>query len=166
MEIKQAQENNLVDILFLLRQCIKDMHEHGLKQWNSANPSPEYLKEQISRGAVYMAMDLGMAKGMMNLTEDAPEGYDQVDWKSSSNKILYLKYFAVHPLWKDVEIGYQLITFAENYAKENGYSSIRLDVLDSYPIDEKFINTLDFSRAGIFHSEFQKKAYACFEKNM
>ena len=41
MEIQQASSADFVEVLFLVKQCVKDMNNKGLKQWNSSNPSPE-----------------------------------------------------------------------------------------------------------------------------
>jgi hypothetical protein len=43
---------------------------------------------------------------------------------------------------------------------------VRIDVLDSYPVDEKFFTSRNFSSPGNFHSEFQKLFYTCYEKNL
>jgi GNAT superfamily N-acetyltransferase len=166
MEIKKATPYDLVDVLFLLKQCIADMNRNGLKQWNSANPSSEVIIEDIEKGTLYIYTELGMAKGMINLSEEMPEEYQQVEWKGNNEKVLYVKRFAVHPIWQDTNIGDQLLQFAENYAKEKGFTSIRLDVLDSYPVDDVFMKSRAFEPAGSFHSEFQKKPYDCFEKNL
>ena len=166
MEIKQASSYDLMDILFLLKQCILDMNKRGFKQWNSAYPGPDLIKEDIERGTLYIFRDLKIAKGMINLSDELPEEYGQVTWKGKANKVLCIKRFAVHPFWKQTDISEKLLNFAEKYAKDNKYSSIRLDVLDTYPADESFFKSRNFEYAGNFHSEFQKIPYACFEKNL
>ena len=54
MEIQLASSSDFVEILFLLRQCIKDMNEKGLKQWNTAYPSPEMIRGDIDGGVLYL----------------------------------------------------------------------------------------------------------------
>ena len=166
MEIKQASSYDLIDILFLLRQCVSDMNKRGFKQWNSSYPGPEIIQEDIQKGTLYIFTDLGIAKGIINLSDETPEEYSQISWKSNSDKILYIKRFAVHPFWKNSVIPEKLMTFAEQYAKEHDFGGIRLDVLDTYPADENFFKSRNFDYAGNFHSEFQKIPYACFEKNL
>lgn len=166
MEIIQASSYDLIDILFLLKQCILDMNKKGFKQWNSAYPGPEIIKEDIEKGTLYIFRDLGIAKGIINLSDEIPEEYTQIGWKGKSDKVLYIKRFAVHPLWKHTDISDKLMVFAEKYAKDNKFKGIRLDVLDTYPADEKFFSERNYNHAGDFHSEFQKIPYACFEKNL
>lgn len=166
MEIKQVTPYYLVDILFLLKECTLDMNQMGLKQWNNTYPGPETMKNDIDKGTLYFAVDLGIAQGMVNLSDEVPAEYSGIKWNSNPSKALYLNRFAVHPLWKDSNVPELLISFAEQKARENGYDGIRLDVLDSYPVDNNFFDGKSYGKAGEFHSEFQKIPYICYEKSL
>jgi hypothetical protein len=166
MEIKQASSIDLIDVLYLLKMCVLDMNGRGLKQWNSVHPSPEMIIEDIEKGTLYIYNELKIAQGMINLSNEAPAEYKDINWKGKTDKVLYVKRFAVHPLWMESEVPVSLINFAEKFAKENNYSTVRIDLLDSYPVGEKFFTSRNFSIAGNFHSEFQKLSYTCYEKNL
>lgn len=166
MEIKQASSYDLIDVLFLLKQCTLDMNKKGFKQWNNANPGPEIIKEDIEKGTLFIFKDSGMSKGMFNLSDEIPEEYNQIKWKVNSDKIIYIKRFAIHPLWQDSDIRERMMKFAEQYAKEKNYKGIRLDVFDSYPADEKFFKDRQYEHVGNYHSNFQKIPYSCYEKNL
>ena len=166
MEIKQASLIDLVDVLFLLRDCIVDMNSKGLKQWNSAYPGPDVMKEDIEKGTLYIFTELGIAKGMVNLSDESPQEYEEIKWNGKSDKILYIDKFVVQPIWKESDVAEKLIAFAEKYASDNKYAGIRLDVLDSYPVDNSFFKSKNYDQAGEFHSSFQKIPYTCYEKNL
>jgi GNAT superfamily N-acetyltransferase len=166
MEIKQATSYYLVDLLFLLKECVEDMNSRGLKQWNSANPGAAVIKEDINKGTLYFYSELGIVHGMINLTDEKPKEYDDVSWKSDGGKILYVNRLAVHPLYLESDVSDKLLKFTEEYAKKNKYTSIRLDVLDSYPVDNKFFVARKFESAGNYHTDFQKMPYVCFEKDL
>ena len=136
MEIKQASSIDLVDVLFLLKQCVLDMNMKGLKQWNSAYPSPELIKDDIEKGTLYIYSEMKILQGMVNLSEEPSEEYKDITWKENTTKALYIKRFAVHPIWIESEVPVNLMNFAEKYAAENNYTAIRMDILDSYPVDE------------------------------
>jgi hypothetical protein len=103
---------------------------------------------------------------MINLSDEIPEEYKDIRWKGSEGKLLYLNRFAVHPQWLDSDISLKLFEFAENYAAENKYTGIRMDVLDSYPVDRSFFDARNFQYTGDFHTDFQKMPYMCYEKSL
>lgn len=142
------------------------MNNRGLKQWNSAFPGPDLIKKDIESGGFFLYTNLGIAMGMVNLTAESPEKYEDIKWNTSDGKFLYLNRFAVHPLWLDSDIPLKLIEFAENFAIENKYTGIRLDVLDSYPVDQAFFEARNFQYTGDFHTDFQKMPYMCYEKSL
>jgi GNAT superfamily N-acetyltransferase len=166
MEIQQASSADFVEVLFLVKQCVKDMNNKGLKQWNNSNPSPGQLKHDIEKNTLYLYKEMGVAKGMINLSDEFSDDYKGIDWKSKSEKVLYVKRFAIHPLWQDSDVSDKLLEFAEKFAKDHNYTSIRLDALDNYPVDEKFFESKKFTLAGTLQSSFQKVPYACYEKSL
>lgn len=166
MEIKQVTSYHLVDVLFLLKECIADMNSKGLKQWNSANPGTAIIREDITKETLYCYTELGIIRGMINLSNEMPKEYADVTWKGNATKVLYLNRFAVHPLYIETDICDKLLKFAEQFAKNNKFTSIQLDVLDSYPVDDNFFTARKFEKAGDFHTDFQKMPYVCFEKDI
>jgi hypothetical protein len=166
MEIKQASFIDLVDVLYLLKQCVLDMNRKGLKQWNLAHPSADLIKRDIEKGTLYLLSEMKIVQGMINLTDEASGEYKEISWKGKGDKVLYIKRLTVHPLWLESEVASNLMGFAEKFARENNFTSLRIDLLDNYPVDEKFITSKEFSIAGHFNSDFQKLPYACYEKNL
>jgi hypothetical protein len=166
MEIKQATPSEFVEVLFLIRECVKDMNSKGLKQWNNASPSPEQLKDELEKGTIFLYQELGIVKGLMKLSGELPLEYAGVEWKSSMEKPLFIKLFAIHPLWHNSNISEKLLEFAEIFAKENNYSGIRLDIMENYPVGEGFFENKQFVIAGTFQSEYQKTPFVCYEKSL
>lgn len=166
MEIKQATLSEFVEVLFLVRECIKDMNNKGFRQWDQFNPSPEQLTDDLEKGSIYLIKDHGIAKGMMKLTNTQPAEFADVNWKKNLEKPLYLMLFAVHPLWQNKEVGEQMIEFAEIFAKENGFSGIRIDALTEYPFTNDFFESKQFMLADTYHNDPQKNPNVCYEKSL
>lgn len=166
MNIVKAVQNDLVEVLFLLRECILDLNNKGLKHWNNSFPGTELIQRELDNGLIFLYKEKGVAKAIMTLTGEEPEEYKHVDWKSSNEKILYLLRLAVHPRWQDTDIARKMVEFAEKYAKENGYSTIRLDVFSGDTANAKIYAETGFKETGEFHSSFQKIPYSCYEKGL
>jgi hypothetical protein len=56
------------------------------------------------------------------------------------------------------------LTYAEKYAAENAYPSIRLDVHYNNNFAINVLNALGYKKAGEIHLPFHKFSFICFEK--
>lgn len=164
MEIRQAQDKDLLEILYLLKVCIIDMNEKGLKHWNSAYPDTESIQTDLASGAIYLLKEKNVCKGMVTLSDTEPEEYRQIKWSGTCLKPLYLHRMAIHPKWQGYGLAKRLIDFAGNFAKKNGYNCIRLDVFSSSEGARQLYEKQDFHEIGSFHTSYQQIPYVCYEK--
>jgi GNAT superfamily N-acetyltransferase len=165
MNITKAEQGDLVEVLFLMKECVEDLNHNGFKHWNNAYPGSDTLIKAIEEGTLYVYRDNGIAKGMIILSVDEPKDYKKVEWKTNNNKVLYLKYLTVHPLWQNKGIAKSLMEYAELYAKDNSFEAMRVDIYSGLQAAEK-ISELGFNQAGQFHTDFQTSPYFAYEKGL
>jgi GNAT superfamily N-acetyltransferase len=166
MKIVQAVPQDLVEVLYLLKVCVNDMNEKGQKHWNNAYPGTEIMTKAIENKTLYLYKDLGITKGLIVLSHVEPEEYKDIDWPCREDKVLFLRFLTVHPLWQDAGIEKKLVEFAETFAKENKFSTIRVDIYSGVNGAEKLCVDMGFSQAGKFHSKFQQTPYFAYEKSL
>ena len=65
MNILQAAPNDLIDVLYLLKDCVSDMNGKGHKHWNSAYPGTDFIREAIDKKTLYLYKDKRITKGMV-----------------------------------------------------------------------------------------------------
>ncbi len=164
MEILQGGPEDLVEVTYLIRVCVKDMNARGLKYWNTFYPGGEIIKKDLERKTIYLAKEQGVCKGMITLDEEAPEDYNEVKWENESSKPLYVHRMAVHPKWQNTGIDKSLLEFAEKYATDNHFTSLRLDIYGSDSFTTQFYIDHQFVQSGEFHSNYQKTPFICYEK--
>lgn len=164
MEVIQAKETDLIEILYLLRVCILDMNQQGLKHWNSVYPGPHDIKADLAENKIFVAKEKGVCKGMITLDNEEPDEYKGVQWKQQTKKPLYIHRLAVHPRWQGHGIAQLLIDFAEDYAKKNGFDGLRIDIYSSSIHARHLCEKHMFVESGEFFSSFQKEPFICFEK--
>ncbi|MEH7075298.1 GNAT family N-acetyltransferase [Neobacillus drentensis] len=70
----------------------------------------------------------------------------------------------VHPKFQGKGYGKQLLQFAEEFALQNGYSSIRLDVYRQNPGALTLYERSGFQERGTIRFPFRSVSYKCFEK--
>ena len=166
MEIIQAKDKDLIEILYLLKVCILDMNKKGLKHWNSAYPDVESIQTDLLKGAIYLLKDKGVCKGMLTLNDAEPEEYRDITWPENSSKPLYLHRMAIHPKWQGLGLAKRLIDFTNDYARRNGFQCIRLDVFSPSDHARQLYEKQDFQEIGVFHAAYQKVPYICYEKQL
>ncbi len=166
MDIIKAIPSDLVEIMYLLRVCVKDMNEKGMKQWNNVYPDLLLMKKNLYGGLIYLAKERGVCKGMVTLNQEMPEDYNEILTNTDDKKTLFIQWLAVHPKWQNKGISKMLMDFAENFAKENGYKSILLDVFNNHEIAHQICQKYNYHEVGKFHSTMQKIAYVCYEKEL
>jgi GNAT superfamily N-acetyltransferase len=166
MKIIQAVTNDLVEVLYLLKECVADMNDKGIKHWNNSFPGSEIMSKAIEAGSLYLYKETELAKGMVILNEEEPEEYKKIDWGTKSEKVLYIKYLAVHPQWQGQGIARKLVAFAEEFAREHGYQVLRTDLYSGLEASGRFSEDLGFTKSGQFHSSFQQAPYLALQKSL
>ena len=166
MEIQKAKPSDLIEILYLLKECVRDMNQKGMKHWNSSYPGIEDIDHDLNKESIFLVKNKGICMGMVTLNESEPEEYKGINWSSNDSKILYMKRMAVHHNWQDKGVAEMLVKFAEDYARENKYKYIRLDTLSSNQSETKLYSNGKYNEVGQFHSTFQKTPFKCYEKKI
>ena len=166
MEISQAKTSDLVEILYLLRVCIRDMNAKGLWHWNSSFPATEQIQKDLSDGNIYLAKDNRVCKGMIILNNSEPDDYGQMKISSVNAKPLFLRCMAVHPTWQGKGIAKLMIDFAQKMAGDRGFTCIRLDIYQTSENAKQLCEKLSFKEIGSFQAKYQRIPYVCYEKQL
>ena len=166
MEINQAKPTDLIEILYLLKVCTRDMNANGQIFWNSCFPPTESVQSDLANGFIYLTKDKGVCKGMITLNVNEPEEYKDLNLSTSAKKTLYLQNIAVHPRWQGTGIATQMINFAQKFAREQGYDSIRLDIFKQSEQARQLCEKQLFKEVASFHADYQKVPFICYEKQL
>ncbi|MBN2349710.1 MAG: GNAT family N-acetyltransferase [Bacteroidales bacterium] len=166
MDILKAELPDLVEIMYLVKQCVIDMNAKGLKNWNTFYPGGKVLVHDLEKKSVFLVKDKGVCKGMITLNNIIPEEYKDINWQNKSDKVLYIHNLAVHPNWQDKGIAKMLLEFAEKYAQENGYTHLRLDIFSKDIVAQELITGNAYIKSGEFYSDYQKTPFVCYEKSI
>lgn len=164
-EIVKADKENLIEIMFLLRQCANDLISKGFSHWNSAYPSHLTVSEDLKNGSLYLLKQNGGTIGIITLNDIQDPSYKQLRWKSD-NHALIVNRLAVIPLFQNRGFAKTLMAFAEEFAKKEGYKSIRLDTFAGNENTVRFFEKCGFTRVGEVSLSKDLNIYACFEKEL
>lgn len=162
--IRAAKISDLPEIKKLTEKCAKTMEEKGIFQWNEHYPSEEKLKNDILREELYVLKEEYLL-GIVVLTSKMDEEYFPVKWLTPSHQNLYIHRLASDPDHWGEGIGQKLMDFAENFASENHFKSVRLDTFSQNKRNQLFYEKRGYVRLeNIFFPKQSEFPFYCYEK--
>ncbi len=164
MHIEKATTNNILEVMYLLQHCIEDFNKNSVYQWNTSYPDYFKLLREIEKGHLYVIRNKGVSIGAITFSEQQEPTFNEIEWKNNTDEYIVIRRIAVFPSWQKKGIGRKLIKFAEEYAKENKYKSIRLDVASSSVHLINLYKSFGYESLGDILYPKQKETFECLEK--
>lgn len=124
MNISKALQADLIEILYLVKVCVQEKNDPCLCYWDLQH---QLIKKDIEEGLVYIYRENEVCLGAITLNPLPLEETKDSKWQDTSAKPLFIHRLLVHPNWKDRHIADSLVAFAEKYALDNGFTSLRLE---------------------------------------
>ena len=164
MNIQLANMDHLEEVMELLSAVVKDMNKCGLHQWGEDYPSREMFVNHINDQVLRIVLDGKKIIAFFVVTEQQDKEYTDIDWEDKSGRAMVIHRLAVHPDRQREGIGSKMMDFAENYARDKGFTSIRLDTYSDNPRTPKLYKKRGYKYRGITHFPQRELDYYCFEK--
>ena len=163
MKVKIAKKNQIKRITDLIESCVTDMKKSKTYQWNEQYPTREIVTQDIENKELWVVLEKKKVIAMVVITKEQEEEYDSVDWKDSCGKSVVVHRLAVHPKKRREGIAKKLMDHAEKYAKESGFTSIRLDTYSKNPVAIRLYEKRGYRRCGEIYFPHQKSSFYCYE---
>ncbi|MGB1371429.1 MAG: GNAT family N-acetyltransferase [Flavobacteriaceae bacterium] len=161
--IRKATVLDLNSIMQITKACANHMINQQIYQWNDHYPNRNAFENDVQRGELYVYMQNNICIGCIVITTIKDVEYVPIEWLTK-NKNIYIHRLAVHPKYQGKGIAQQMMTFAENFAKINGYFSVRLDTFSQNKRNQKFYETRGYKRLGnIYFPKQSKHPFYCYE---
>lgn len=165
MVIKKASEQDLYQLLSVVKSCGKNLIEQGIFQWNEKYPSVEDLRNDIELQELWKLEFENTIVGLIVITEIEDAEYKQVKWLTKNQKHLYIHRLAVHPNFQGKGFAQKLMDFAEKFAIENNYNSIRLDTFSQNKRNQQFYEKRNYIKLeSIYFPNQSEFPFYCYEK--
>ena len=165
MNIRLAIISDLDDIKKIAEACAIDMANYSVFQWNEQYPSREVFKKDIESGSLYVLEINKKVVGCIVLTDFKDSVYKDVKWLTKDSKNLYIHRLAVNPAFQKKGNGRKLMDFAESFAVENNFVSIRLDTFSLNHRNNKFYNSRGYTQLeDVFFPMQSEFPFHCYEK--
>ncbi len=164
MKIKNATSEDIDQLYSITKSCAKNMIEKGIFQWDEHYPSREILQKDIDLQQLWKLEDTDTIIGLIVLTENIDEEYKNVKWLTENHNNLFVHRLAINPHLQGKGYAQKLMDFAENFARERNYKSIRLDTFSKNKRNQQFYEKRNYTRLeSIYFLNQSKHPFYCYE---
>jgi len=155
-----------IDVLMkITKACANYMIGKGIYQWNEQYPSKSAFIKDLKRHELYVITAEKKVIGCIVISTLMDEEYVPITWLTESHNNIYIHRVAIHPHYQGKGYAQKLMAFAENYAIQNGYTSIRLDTFSQNKRNQKFYELRGYKRLGnIYFPKQSEHPFYCYER--
>ncbi|MCY6369051.1 GNAT family N-acetyltransferase [Clostridium ganghwense] len=164
MRIIKAKESDLSNIMLLISKTVETMIQEKNYQWDKSYPDVDIIADDINNNSLYIIKNEENYLGTITINEDQSPEYVDVNWLTSGKKTLIIHRLAIHPSAQRQGIAKNLINFAEEYARKNNYTSIRLDTFSENQKALSLYDKCGYKRTGKVYFSHRTTPFTCFEK--
>ncbi|MBT8186358.1 MAG: GNAT family N-acetyltransferase [Croceitalea sp.] len=162
--IRTAKISEIVDILAITKACASHMIERGIFQWNQHYPSEQAFLKDVQRNELFIKIEKDTLIGAIVISTHMDEEYGPIDWLTPNDNNIYIHRLCVHPVQQGKGHAQALMDFAEKYAREQLFTSVRLDTFSQNKRNQKFYEARGYKRLGdIFFPKQSEHPFHCYE---
>ncbi|WP_242951926.1 GNAT family N-acetyltransferase [Clostridium felsineum] len=163
LKIKKGTLKDISLIMDIINNAIVDMESEGIYQWDRLYPDESVINDDINNKNLYVYTDENIIKAFLVLNEIQDTEYNSINWKYQKGRQLVVHRLCVDPKFKGKGIATALIKYAEKFAKEKDYNSMRLDCFSKNPHACNLYRKNNYIERGIM-TIIRVGDFFCFEK--
>ena len=165
IKIELAEINDINDIMKMIHDCANDLIGKNIFQWNEKYPSKDIFLSDIEKKNLFILKNNSGIIGCIALSHEKDIEYTDVKWLTKDDKNLYLHRLAVDPKFQKKGIGKLLMDFAEDYARNNKFISVRLDTFSKNERNNKFYKSRKYTKLDdVYFPNQSEFPFHCYEK--
>ncbi|TCK67924.1 ribosomal protein S18 acetylase RimI-like enzyme [Winogradskyella wandonensis] len=162
--IRKGRLSDIESIIKMTKSCARHMISKGIFQWNEYYPNKDAFITDVNRGELYVLEIDNAIAGTIVISTIMDDEYIPINWLTETKNNIYIHRLAVDPKHQGKGYAQQLMDFAEGFAIENNYTSIRLDTFSGNKRNQKFYELRGYKRLGdIFFPKQSESPFHCYE---
>ncbi|MEO8934906.1 MAG: GNAT family N-acetyltransferase [Xanthomarina sp.] len=162
--IRNGTYKDIENILEITHACAVFMMNNGVFQWDEKYPNKMIFENDLLRGELYVLENQTKIVGCIVISTFMATEYRAVKWETSNKNNIYIHRLAVYPSQQRKGYAQKLMNFAETFAKENNFSSIRLDTFSQNKRNQKFYELRNYKKTGeIYFLNQSDFPFYCYE---
>lgn len=162
--IRKGSLTDIDEILNITKACAQKMNDDGIHQWNDHYPNRLAFETDAQRNELYVLESNNSIIGCIAISTLIDKEYEVVKWLTENKKNIYIHRLAIHPNNQGQGYAQQLMDYAERFAIENNYASIRLDTFSQNKRNQIFYELRGYKKLGdIYFPKQSEHPFHCYE---
>lgn len=162
--IRKATLIDIDDIVEITKACARFMITKNIFQWNEHYPNRTAFETDIKRHELYVLDLENTIIGCIVISTLMDDEYIPIQWLTSNKNNIYIHRLAIHPEHQGKGYAQDLMNFAEAYAQENNFTSVRLDTFSQNSRNQKFYELRGYQKLSSIYFPKQSEApFYCYE---
>lgn len=162
--IRHAKISEIADILTITRACAVKMQENGIFQWNEHYPKKEAFVNDVKCNELYVKELNGKIIGAIVISTHMDDEYIPIKWLTPSGNNTYIHRVCIHPDYQGKGFAQEMMDFAEDCSRKNGFTSVRLDTFSQNKRNQRFYEQRGYQKlGGIFFPKQSAHPFHCYE---
>lgn len=166
VKIEKGNVSEIIEIFKIYQNGKKELEKNGIYQWTNHYPTRSIIEDDLRKGGLFVLKREEEIIGAINLSDEQEIEYQTINWQFNGSKILVIHRLVVEPKYQGKGYARKLMGFAENFAKENNYSSIRLDVYSENKRVIEFYRRRAYLIRGDVNFPEREYPFHCMEKKI
>ncbi|WP_026583879.1 GNAT family N-acetyltransferase [Bacillus sp. J33] len=162
MEIRKGKKQDLEEIMNIVKKTVDIMESENNDQWNRTYPQDKDFMDDIEEGSLYTAVLNGIVVGSITVDQNQAEEYHGTEWRRDEPCYVFHR-LAVDPQIRGKGIASKLISFAENYAVEQGVPYMRTDTYSLNKKAQSLFEKNGYIKVGKIYMDRDNPFY-CYDK--
>jgi ribosomal protein S18 acetylase RimI-like enzyme len=155
MEIHPAKDTQLLEVLYIIRECAEQLTDKGVRTWHNTHTDYAEISNDIKSKHVFIVF-----------FKKVPVGTITVKPHAESPGIAHIDRLAIFPHFQGRGFAKAMIDFAEKHTREKGFNTLR----GTIPVDDKALCKLledkGFKNMGVLHNIPNELIKIVFEKKL
>lgn len=161
--IRLLLKSGINDCCDIIRNVTLKMNSLNINQWDEIYPARIDIEKDINNNNAFGYIENKKIAAYISLNEEQSPEYNTLKWNIQGRNLIVHR-LSVASNMQGKGIAKKMILFAEEYAREHKYDSIRLDAFTKNPAALNLYLKLGYTEVGTVI--FRKGEFICYEKGI
>lgn len=166
LKIEKGTLSDLNELFQIYLNGKNKLEKNRIYQWTDNYLTRSIIEKDLEKGVLFILRNDKEILGAINISEEQEAEYQTINWKFNSSKVLVIHRLVIDPKFQGKGYASKLMDFAEKFAIENNYSSIRLDAYSQNKRVIDFYEKRNYYICGNVNFPEREYPFHCMEKEI